>query len=767
MRKTILEKSSIYLALIMLACLAACKEPVSEALLSYPDQALLSSPVWPLRLDEGLGTLHLADYFGTDFEPDSVTYPRGVLGRIADGMIGLSMIANAKSVDRIHVWKGGFAYTIPVFRSDKIEYSLTLDTAFAREGPVQAAGAFNDWNPLATFMTREGAKWSTTLRLDPGQYPYQMVVNGQWMLDPGNPDSLDNNIGGYNSLLRVKRPTGLPFLRPFDIQSEELVLEIKGQISGFILLWEYAELDEQFWRLEDQRLYIKVPAQARDRKKSELFVCAWNEQGRSNDLRIPLLEGLPVGTQVIPERVQRQAMTMYFPLIDRFANGDPSNDRPSEDPRVLPPANFFGGDLQGLTQHLDYLENLGINTIWISPVALNPTGVYQEYPEPRRWFSAYHGYWPVSYHKVDPRFGGDAALDELVSQAHKRGMRVLLDFVANHVHQEHPMIIENPGWATTLDLDDGTRNLRRWDEHRLTTWFDDFLPSLDFENPLITEAVTDSALFWIERFNLDGFRHDATKHIPELFWRTLTTKLRTNFPERDLFQIGESFGSRELIASYMGPGMLDSQFDFPLYFAARSCLINTNSDFSDLADELLASLESFGHHHLMGNITGNHDMARFSSLAGAALLPGEDDKEVGWEREIGVGDPIAYPRMALLMAFQSAIPGLPVVYYGDEIGMPGAGDPDSRRMMRFSDWSAAETALHARFTELLQRRKSDPALQYGSTELLYADQHVLVIRRDWFGHKTFALLNKGAESANVDLPELGTVTIPAYNALFR
>jgi len=761
LRRTAFPLAGLLLTFLLAGALGGCqKKPVAPAL-DYPALPLLKGPVWPVRLTQGSATLVLADWFGADFEPDSIQYPPGLMGRYSDGMLGLTTSESLAPVAALVVWKNGFGYTLPVFRSAKIPVELTLPVTASPEGPVQVAGEFNNWNPTAGFLTREGDVWKTALHLEPGRYPYQFVVGGRWMRDPANPDSMDNNAGGFNSVLSIDRPANLPFIRPLRVEEQRLVFSVEGEPEGWLLLWEYARLDSSFVQQNGSEWSVTLPEQASAAAESHLTFVAWNAKGRSNDLRVPLQHGQPLGTA--PTLAPRQAMTLYFPLVDRFANGDSTNDAPTNDPRILPPANFFGGDLQGLTQQLDYIQALGINTLWVSPISKNAEGAFQEYPEPRRWFSAYHGYWPTSYSKVDPRFGGDEALDALVKEAHRRNMRVLLDFVANHVHQDHPMIVAHPEWQTPLVLPDGSRNLRRWDEHRLTTWFDDFLPSLDYENPVITEAVTDSALFWIERFHLDGFRHDATKHIPELFWRTLTSKLRTRFPDRDLYQIGETFGSRDLIASYLGPGMLDAQFDFPLYFSARSCLTTGEGDFGSLATELQASLDAFGHHHTMGNITGNHDMARFTSIAGGGILPGEDDKEAGWNRIVGVGDPIGYSRMALLMAFQTAIPGLPVVYYGDEIGMPGGGDPDSRRMMRFSGWSPEEQQLHRQFNELLQGRLSNPALLYGSTQVVRAEKDLLIIRRDWFGKSTYVMLNKGPAPLVAEVDGLGSVSVEAYS----
>ena len=165
----------------------------------------------------------------------------------------------------------------------------------------------------------------------------------------------------------------------------------------------------------------------------------------------------------------------------------------------------------------------------------------------------------------------------MITTAHENNKNVLLDYVANHVHLEHPVYQQHPEWATDLYLPDSTLNTEKWDEYRLTTWFDTHLPTLDLENPLVYEAMSDSALYWFENFEIDGFRHDATKHIPEVFWRTLTRKLkqRVMIPEnRSIYQIGETYGNAELIGSYVNSGQMDAQFDFNFFDKAITILNN-------------------------------------------------------------------------------------------------------------------------------------------------------------------------------------------------
>lgn len=160
--------------------------------------------------------------------------------------------------------------------------------------------------------------------------------------------------------------------------------------------------------------------------------------------------------------------------------------------------------------------------------------------------------------------------------------------------------------------------------------------------------------------------------------------------QRIIYQIGESFGSRELIGSYLGSGLLNAQFDFNIYFDARSAFAIDDVSFEMMENSLQTTFDYYGYHHTMGNISGNHDLPRFISYAGKGLQWDEDEKEAGWSRNIEVVDTIGYYKLKMLRTFNATIPGIPITYYGDEIGMPGAGDPDNRRMMRFDSLSAHE-----------------------------------------------------------------------------
>lgn len=520
--------------------------------------------------------------------------------------------------------------------------------------------------------------------------------------------------------------------------------------TQIVALWQNCRLPEEYIVRSGDTFGVIIPKDASDADRSFLRIFSAADSVRFNDLLIPLERGRVVRSADRLGRRDREAQVLYSLMIDRFENGSKANDRPLNIPEVLPQADYQGGDLRGITDRIEsgFFDSLGVSTLWISPVTQNPWDAWGQNEHPRTKFSGYHGYWPIYTTRVDERFGTPDELRAMLAAAHARGMNVILDYVANHLHINSPVLQAHPDWVTPLRLPDGRKNLGLWDEERLTTWFDEHIPSLDLEREEVCEPMTDSALYWVAEYDFDGFRHDACKHIPENYWRMLTRKMRTRLPDRDLWQIGETYGSPELIGSYVRSGMIDAQFDFNVYHTALDVLTRGRS-VRDLAAVVDQSLAAYGAHHTMGNITGNHDKARLVSLAGGALSPDEDHKAAGWLREVGVGDPVGYRKLALINALNLTIPGVPCIYQGDEYGEPGGNDPDNRRMMRFDGYSPEEQAqldITRRLTHL--RRESMPLL-YGDMTTLCLTDDVWVYLRVYMGEAVITALNTGDREQTV------------------
>ena len=505
--------------------------------------------------------------------------------------------------------------------------------------------------------------------------------------------------------------------------------------------------------VEGQQATITLePAWKESKGRSFIRVYAYADGKKLNDLLIPMENGQVLNDAAQLTRHDDQAQVLYSLMIDRFHNGNKKNDWKMNSPEVLDIVDYQGGDIAGITQKIEegFFNNLGITTIWISPITQNPWDAWgmNKFPNGNKYdntkeytkFSGYHGYWPIFVTEVEKRFTTEKELHKMLEVAHEHGLNVILDYVANHMHINSPTLQEHPDWHTDSILPDGRRNFELWDEARLTTWFDVHIPTLDLERPEVCSPMTDSALVWLEKFAFDGFRHDACKHIPLNYWRELGAKMKQRYPDRHIWMIGETYGDTKLIGSYVKSGMLNSQFDFNIYHTAIDVFSKPEQSMKRMHNTIMESLAAYGSHHTMGNISGNHDKCRFISLAGGAVSWNENDKAAGWERHIGVtadGDAAreeaAYKAAMLLEVINLTIPGVPCIYQGDEYAEAGANDPDNRHMLKFDTLTERQQQFRNEVQTLVQMRRNSLPLIYGEYIPVEVTDDKLVYDRTYMG----------------------------------
>ena len=733
-------KTKYILVAIVLLIVSSCKKNEDFTTEKSSEIKGMATPVF---LEANTGDILMKDYFLDISKIDSIGANLFYEASLSNSkeVVHYTMDEDTPYVVNLRVWTKGVPSDIPLFKTNKKVVSISLADSDKKVNEVKVKGEFSNWQ-MFPLKFNDGT-WNFSTSVSPGDHQYVLVIDGKEMPDPSNPNTVSNGMGGANSIVSV--PTNedkIAFIETNGITEDGFTFTTNQPVNQVIVYFDNQRIALEDVIVEEGMVSVKIPKTKK--KRSLIRVYASNEFGRSNDILIPLEKGKIITDATQLTRTDFHTQIMYFLLVDRFKDGNLANTKKVED-TILPKANYYGGDLQGVLDKINegYFTELGINTIWLSPITQNPEGAFGLWPDPYTKFSAYHGYWPISNTQIDYRFGDEKVFKELIEKVHDNGMNVILDYVANHVHEEHPLYQEHPDWATKLYLPDGTMNTERWDDHRLTTWFDTFLPTLDFSKPEVVDKMTDSATFWVTNYKLDGFRHDATKHIQLEFWRTLTHKVKER-TDRPIFQIGETYGSPELIRSYINTGMLEGQFDFNLYDTSVQAFA-TDTSFERLSATLKQGLTYYGSHHLMGNISGNQDRARFISYASGDVRFDEDAKKAGWTREIGMSDTKAYNKLAMLQAFNLTTPGIPCIYYGDEYGSIGGNDPDNRKMMKFEGLDSFEDNLKNIVTELVKTRRNSMALQYGSTEVLVANKATLIIKRTYFNETVIVVFNKSEE----------------------
>jgi glycosidase len=638
---------------------------------------------------------------------------------------------------------------------------------------ISVFGSFNSWNRENLPMRDEDGdgEYEIEVELEPGRYEYKFFVDGKELIDPTNPVKVPNPFGDFNSILiasprhsdkaflhilsrqYIRDSVEFSFYYERENQSESL------QNQHIMALINNRRLPKKHIQIHENQINLRFSKN--DLKGEKIIRIGVTQQGQSTLIKtVKLYNGQLAGEENTP--FSWNDGIIYAIMIDRFFDGNPKNSIPIEDSELSPKANYQGGDLDGIIQKIreGYFDSLGVNALWISPVNDNTDKAFREWPEPHRYYAGYHGYWPIDAERVEERFGNMQTVQSLVTEAHKRGIKIILDFVSNHVHEEHPYFKEHRDWFGTLDLPDGRKNIRLWDEQRLTTWFEPFMPSFDYvSSPQALEVMTDNAVWWLKTTGADGFRHDAVKHVPNSFWRLLTQKIKKEFgaDDRKIYQIGETFGSYELISSYVNNGQLDGQFSFNLYYTARSTFLNKGDSFKIIADEIQKTFLVCGLNHLMGNLMDSHDQVRYMAFTdGDISLDTPNAGEIGWNNPPEVDHPESYEKAKLFLTYILTIPGVPIIDYGDEIGMTGAADPDNRRMMRFGEQvKSIEKQMFEDVSQLIHLRRNYSALRYGDFQTLLADESCFAYLRSDFNERILVVINKSekAQERQIEIPD--------------
>jgi len=452
------------------------------------------------------------------------------------------------------------------------------------------------------------------------------------------------------------------------------------------------------------------------------------------------------------------ADVMYLIMTDRFADGDRSNDQPGYDPSA--PRSWHGGDFRGIDEHLDYLQQLGVTTLWTTPILSNA-----------RMTDSYHGYAATDLYAVDSHFGRVDDYLQLVSDLHGRGMKVVFDIVPNHIGVEHPWVRDPPApdWlhGTVEQHTHARYNMEALvDPHAAPAtwwdithgWFVDAMPDLNQENPLVTTYLIQNAIWWIERAGLDGLRIDTFPYVGRAFWSEFDGQLHAIYPR--LTMVGEVFNGDPAITSFFAGGVvhdgidtgLYTPFDFPMYFTLRDVLLH-DKPMTALAGVLGAD-HLYPHPERLVTFFGNHDTKRFMSEAGASA-----------------------ERLKLAFVLLATLRGMPEVYSGDEIEMEGGDDPDNRRDFpggfknsshdAFTDAgrTLAERDMLAWSSTLFRLRREHDAFTSGDEQDLAADATAIAYLRGKGlsegckangGERMLVVVSKASEPRSVDLDTANT-----------
>jgi len=429
---------------------------------------------------------------------------------------------------------------------------------------------------------------------------------------------------------------------------------------------------------------------------------------------------------------------IYMILVDRFHRGASTPGTP------VPP--FWGGNVRGILEKLDYLQDLGVTALWLSPLYANqPDG--------------YHGYWPVDFYAMDPRFGTFEDLGALVKECHARGLKVLLDKVLNHAGYLHPMA-KDPKYKKWFHTE---WNVRWMDKQRLEMGSLHGLPDFAQERPEVRDYLIKMCLWWQEKTGVDGFRLDAVKHVPIHFWKLFSRAMHDR-GGKDFLLLGEVFrGIPSYLAQYQAKAGIEALFDVPFGDTVRTALVQDSEapgpgilkrlmelrqDYKTmLYNEILRKLFAFrptdmrtfesliaedGVYHnseYLCPIIDNHDLSRFITEAGGSKA-----------------------RLKMALTLLLTWRGIPVLTYGTEQAMAGTTDGGNRAPMAFD----ADPDMFQFTRRLLQLRRRSPALQEGPIHPVLADRQCFVFLRPSDKGNVLVALNNSVFPQDRELALPGT-----------
>lgn len=411
---------------------------------------------------------------------------------------------------------------------------------------------------------------------------------------------------------------------------------------------------------------------------------------------------------------------IYHIFLDRFYPGE---GVPWKKPTNL--SGFFGGTLRGAIQKLDYIQSLGCNAVWLSPLFASPT---------------HHGYDATDYYTVEPRFGTNAELMELIEKAHQYGIRVILDFVANHWSNHHPTF-----QAAQRDPDSEYRawyTWQRWPDEYTSFFGVKGMPQLNLKHKPASDYLLECAQYWLRK-GVDGYRLDYAPGPPHTFWADFRKACKTVNP--DAFLFGEVVGHSEVIASYVPH--FDGCLDFLLADALRRTFVLETSTLLEFEAFLGAHEVYFSDGFSLPAFLDNHDMTRILYLA-------KEDK--------------AKVRLAALVLFTLSAP--PVIYNGTEIGIsqrnPLGRFEEARLPMPWGD--DADKKLLAYFQRLGELRKRFPVITSGKRKIVHLDVQngTYAYVRTLEAGTVMIALNTSRRSRTIDVP-ISSLQMPVKDLLNR
>ncbi len=535
---------------------------------------------------------------------------------------------------------------------------------------ISLVGEFNDWKAGKIMLSNLDSTgfWETKINLPPGEYEYKFVINGKdWVPDPMNPRKIPDGWNGYNSLRTVQRPPLPNISWKGTVEDDSILLDASASYDPMGKPLKIAWIPD---RLNPEKLVMPQSTRTKfaiPQKNGAYFVnlilSAGNRTASPQTILIKKrLNTVRVLNFQSPPAWGRDAV-IYELYVRKFSKE---------------------GNLIGVKKNLKYLSKLGINTIWLMPIFESPTR---------------HGYNPTNFRKVLAEYGTNADLLDLVKAAHKKNIRIMLDFIANHTSDQHPYF-KTAYWNTHSMFRDWFIWHGRFAYDYYNDW--DAFPNLNYKNPNVWHFMLKNALFWA-KMEIDGYRCDVAWGVPHSFWKAFRRTLKSLNPD---FLLLDEVLPRS-------PAYHKLQFDMSYdtdFYGNLLDVLNGKKPIFAIDEGFRKTVMNYPPGTLSLRYLENHDLKRFRKQFGAKRT-----------------------RLAAVLLF--TIPGTPLIYYGQEFGST-AQFPDLSRKDEFSPWFKF-------YRKLIKLRRKNRVFTQGELSKVQTDlpQKIYAYLRQDSRHQFLVVLN--------------------------
>jgi cyclomaltodextrinase len=560
-----------------------------------------------------------------------------------------------------------------------------------KNDPLKRSAINIETEPFCALQFDGGEKFIFPVR--PGVWVLRAVSHHSWIqsvsLLGNHPEEIPFQLAhrfGSRKYWTLRLDVPLKQDNPFTT----FALKIKGKDRQLVL-----HKNKTFKKIPDQKNFFVFPGKMQSKTRKEKAVFPYS-----------------TGYQVFPDRFFKAGRQTAAHQVHLSKWGDKPDHY-----------SYFGGDLQGIREKIPYLSELGVDFLYLNPIFHAKT---------------YHRYDTIDYYRIDPLLGNDTDLEELVDAAHRSGIKMILDIPLNHCSVDFfafKDLLEKQECSQYCDW----FNIRRYpvevvENHRYGSWhgYKD-MPEFNLDNPLVRDYLIAASLYWLKKFDIDGWRLDTCSSLPMSFVRQFVKS--TEKVKKEAVVIGEYWhnnGSR-----LFEEGRVNGLTNYSLYWKVIAPLFEKEPPaLAPIADAImnLNYRYPYNHSRYNWNFLSNHDLPRLYSV---------------------MSNTRNY-KSALVLLY--ALPGHPVIYYGEEIGLPGKGDPDNRRCM---EWSPSPRRKHPSFIQLCKflnhlRKNHQTIFSEGNIAIPYVDSthSLLILQRFANNESLYFIFNFGSERVKIHLSEI-------------